>query len=52
MYFCYGVFESTGYLSDEQKIKREVNVLRIHQQKVDTQNETINSFEENEPLLT
>jgi ribonuclease HII len=52
MYFCYGVFQSTGYLSDEQKIRREANISRIHRQNFDPKNETINSFEENEALLT
>jgi hypothetical protein len=49
MYFSYGIFQSTGYLSDQQKIRREAN---IHLQNVDTKNQTINSFQENEPLLT
>lgn len=55
MYFSYGIFESTGYLSDEQKTRREAKASNRRQDvrgSVDTENPTINVVEENEPFIS
>ena len=57
-YFSYGIFESTGYLSDEEIARRQAanapnptDDQRVEEESDEDQH-NIHSTEENEPFLT